>query len=119
MGLVTHQSAHVKGTLSLGGRSPDLVIASGVVTMIDSYNNVDTEGAASSDDITSILGGEGGDVIIIQTTNAARDVILKDASGNMFLQGSSDFTHDTAGDKSMLMFRNTAWHSMGHSNIGS
>tara|TARA_R110000851_G_scaffold305822_1_gene463961 strand:- start:276 stop:2243 length:1968 start_codon:yes stop_codon:yes gene_type:complete len=71
-------------------QSAFLGIISGVITATDSVHKVDTEASASTDDLDTINGGSDGHILILRTNSSARDVTLKDGTGNLFLAG--DFT---------------------------
>lgn len=88
--------------LLLTPQSTILTIASGVVTVTDSVHRVDTEGSAASDDLDTINGGADGYVLILRTVANARDVVLKDATGNLYLSG--DFTLSRDQDTITLRF---------------
>lgn len=81
------------GTSKLGGTtdSESVTISSGVVTITSALDIVrlivDTEGAASLDEVTSITGGFSGQLLIIRQANASRDVDFLDGVGNLRLQG--------------------------------
>lgn len=59
-------------------------ISSGAFTATASFMTIDTQAAAASDDLDTISGGTVGDIIIISTANAARDVVIKHLTGNIF-----------------------------------
>jgi hypothetical protein len=62
----------------------DVTIASGVVTATTPLIFVDTESGAASDDLDTINGGTtNGQLLMVRTKNAARDVVLKDGTGNL------------------------------------
>jgi hypothetical protein len=84
------------------GPSPTLVIAAGVITATKSYHKVDTEGGAATDNLDTINGGTDGDVIILRTANVARDVTIKNGTGN--LRTAGDFTLDFLEDRIMLQY---------------
>ncbi len=74
----------------------DVTIASGVITFtrktFRTVLNVDTEGAAATDDLTdiSIVGMVDGDQVVLVGANAARVTTVK-STGNITLQGATDF----------------------------
>lgn len=63
-------------------KSALLTIASGVITVTDSFHRVDTEAAAASDDLVTIDGGVDGQFFIMRTASSARDVVLR-TGGNI------------------------------------
>jgi hypothetical protein len=70
----------------LSGTSTALTISAGVITLTNNSSSytLDTEGAASSDDLDTINGGQDGQVIFLRSANNARNVVLKHATGNIF-----------------------------------
>ena len=84
------------------GPSPTLTIASGAITVTKSYHKVDTEGAAATDDLDTINGGTDGDILILRTANAARDVTVKNGTGNLRTVG--DFTLNFMEDRITLQY---------------
>lgn len=85
------------------------VIAAGVIT-VGEYNfySVDTENAAATDDLETILGGTvNGQILVLMAANASRDIVLKDNTGNLRL--TADFTLSHSQDRIMLMFDGAYW----------
>ena len=70
----------------LSGSNTALTIATGAVTLTNNSSSyaIDTEGAATTDDLNTINGGQDGQVIVICSTNSAR-VIRVIESGNIDL----------------------------------
>lgn len=81
-----------------------LTISGGVITIDQSYHLVDTQGAASSDDLDTINGSAQGDVLLLQNANASRSVVVKHNTGNIFLSSATDFTL-SGSTKALLLFR--------------
>lgn len=109
---------------ALGGSN--YIIAAGVLTItgtIASLNknlsriNVDTEGAAATDDLDTISGGVSGDVLILAAVNSARTVVCKDGTGNMALSG--DFSLNNTEDRLVLMYEGTTWFELSRSDNGA
>lgn len=70
-------------TSSALAASTELTIAAGVVTAVQSYHRIDTEGDAASDDLDTINGGGGMlNRLIVRAENAARTVTITTA-GNI------------------------------------
>lgn len=90
--------APAKLTLAAGAT---LTIATGVVTATHSRHAVDTEAEAGSDDLDTISGGAAGQILIVSAANSSRDVVLKDATGNLKL--ASDCTLAHVNDKIVLI----------------
>lgn len=101
-------------SVAFGFSSRQLTIASDAVTVFADWHWVDTEGAASSDDLSTINGGYEGRRVVLFAGNSGRDVVLKDGTGNLRL--SSDFTLTHADDSIELMFRNSVWIEIGRSD---
>lgn len=89
------------GMINLGP-SPTLTIASGVISVTKSHHKVDTEGGAGTDNLDTINGGTDGDILILRTANVARDVVIKNGTGNLRTVG--DFTLDFLEDRIMLQY---------------
>jgi hypothetical protein len=96
--------APAKLTLAAGAT---LTIASGVVTATHSRHAIDTEAAAASDDLDTISGGAAGQILIVSAANSSRDVVLKDATGNLVL--ASDCTLAHVNDRIVLISDGTNW----------
>lgn len=63
----------------------ELTIVSGGVTLTKSYHEIETEGAAASDDLDTISGVTPGRIIVIKAHDAAHTVVLKNGTGNLML----------------------------------
>jgi hypothetical protein len=112
----------INGTLRAGqllslGTSPTLTISGGVITVTKSNHRVDTQGAAGTDDLDTISGGEDGAILIIAPANSARTVVAKNATGNLYLTG--DCTLDNTNDTLMLLCRGNWWVELSRSNNAS
>lgn len=70
----------------LSGTATALTISAGVITLNNNSSSyaIDTEGSISSDDLDTINGGQDGQVIFLKSSNNARNVVLKHATGNIF-----------------------------------
>lgn len=95
----------------------ELTIASGVITVTNSYHTVDTESDASTDDLDTINGGEEGMQLVLRADNSGRTVVVKDATGNIYLDGNSDFSLDHKTDTIHLMYASSNWREIGRANI--
>lgn len=85
----------------------ELTIAGGAVTVWADWQWIDTEGDAASDDLDTIGGGIEGRVVTLYAANSGRDVVLKDGTGNLRLNG--DFTLNNAEDSITLRYRGGVW----------
>ena len=81
-------------SLEVTQSGPEVVIASGAVTITSSYARVDTEGDASTDDLDTINGGVFGQMLIIRAASSSRTVVCKDGTGNLELAGDFSLTHN-------------------------
>jgi len=100
-----------------GGTATELTIATGAVTMTQTYHSIDTESDAASDDLDTISGGTEGDIIVIRANNSLRSVVVKDGTGN--IQGVGDFTMDNVQDVWTGIFDGTNWLEISRSNNGA
>ena len=82
------------------GTATELTISSGAVTATKSYHSIDTEDDDATDDLTSIAGGEQGDILILSPNSSSRTVVVKDGAG---LRLADDFTMDGSTDVIMLI----------------
>lgn len=107
------------GFLSLGTPT-ELTIATGAVTATRSYHTIDTESdGLTTDDLDTISGGADGDILVIRAANAARDVVVKDGTGN--IQCAGDFTMNNTQDTMTLIYDATltAWIELSRSDNGA
>jgi len=97
----------------------ELTIATDAITVTGSYHTVDTQGDASTDDLSTISGGVDGMIVVLQAENTARDVVVKDSVGN--IQCAGDFTMDNTQDTITLLYSAalTAWIELSRSNNGA
>ena len=97
----------VTGLFGLGARQ-SVTIASGAITATSSIIRIDTQGAASTDNLDTINGSAAGRIIIVHTTSSARDVVLKNGTGNLALAGG-DVTLGSSTQRLMLMSDGSSW----------
>lgn len=100
-------------------RRGSVTIASGSATLPKALASVgivqlDTEAAAASDDLDTITAGYDGQVIVLKTANSARDVVVKDGTGNLKTNG--DFTLSHTDDRMMLICDGTSWFELSRSD---
>jgi len=105
----------VAGRVAIGNGT-ELTIASGAITITQSYHTVDTESDAGSDDLVTINGGSAGAILVLRAKDSSRTVVCKDATGNLQLSG--DFSMDTDNDTITLIFDGSSWFEMSRSNNG-
>lgn len=82
--------------------STELTIASGAITATQGVHTVDTQGDAASDDLDTINGLAEGDLLLLRPNNAARTVVLKHGTGNIFCPGGQDVSLAEATDWALL-----------------
>ena len=101
------------------GTGSELTIATGAITVTSSYHRIDTEGDAATDDLATINGGTMGQYLTLRADNGARDVVVKDGTGNLQLEG--DFTMNNVQDTITLIYDSnlTAWLEVARSNNGA
>ena len=92
-------------------------IASGAITVTQSFHHVYTEGGASTDNLDNINGGENGALLIIRPSSSSRTVIARDGIGNLTLAG--DFVMDNAADILTLIKTASGWQEISRSNNGA
>lgn len=94
------------------GTPETATIASGVITASASFMTIDTESAAATDDLDTINEGVNGDILILRTTASARDIVVKNGTGNITC--GYDRTLSSLTDRIVLMNTNgTAWVMVG------
>jgi len=114
-GVTTIEELVVK-KINLDDQNPELTIASGEITITDSYHIVDTEADAATDDLDTINGGEIGDLLILRAADNSRDIVLKSGTGNLRLSGGTDKTLNSANDVIMLLRLGSAWSQIAYSD---
>lgn len=78
------------------------------------YTAVDFS-AGTTHDLRTIVGGKVGDILILRSVSSARDVVVKDSTGNIYLAG--DCTLDSPADTLTLLFYQTGyWTELSRSN---
>jgi hypothetical protein len=102
----------IKDNVGWGGVLTALTIASGVVAIGPSTlaATVDTQSAAATDDLDTISGGYIGQVITLRSVDAARDVVLKNGTGNLAIKG--DITLHNTTDVVALQYDGTNWNDL-------
>lgn len=95
------------------GRVPFIqssALVAGVFTLRDygiQYIRVDTEGAAPTDDLDTILNGGERQTITLQSSNNTRDTTVKHGTGNIALAGGADFILSNTQSTLVLMYNST------------
>lgn len=81
-------------------------ISNGSITVTGTFQRVDTESAASTDDLDTITAGTTGQVVILKANADARTVVVKNGTGNLAL--SADMTLDTYTKTITLIYDNAS-----------
>jgi hypothetical protein len=103
----------IAGFLGLG-EPTTLTIASGAVTATRSHHAIDTESAASTDNLDTINGGVDGDILVLKSVTGSRDTTLRDGNDNLKLAGN--FTLTSSFDRIGLIYRSGNWVELFRSN---
>ena len=104
----------LSGGLTTLGSFTELTIASGAVTVTSSVHRVDTESNAGTDDLDTINGGTDGSILILSCADNGRDVVFKDNTGNLKLNG--DFTATNKADTITLVHYGSEWREVSRSD---
>ena len=107
----------VDGTINIGGGTPAISLSGDAVTVTKAFHRIDTEGAAASDDLSTINGGTAGDRVIFGIVASGRDITAKDGVGNMKLAG--DFLMDNPNKTIELLFDGSTWIELSRSSNSS
>lgn len=91
----------------------DLTIATGAITIYQSAHRVDTEAGAGTDDLDTISGGVAEQVIYLRPVSAARSVVLKHNTGNIFNPYGRDISLDESTDEAVLKYNGSKWVVLG------
>lgn len=86
-------------------------IATGAITITSSFQSVDTEADASSDDLDTVSGGSSWKVVYLRANNASRAVVIKHGTGNIKCWGDTDITLDSLSKYAILVWddENSVW----------
>mgnify|MGYP001343754064 CR=1 FL=1 len=104
----------LSGGITTLGSFTELTIASGAVTVTSSVHRVDTESNAGTDDLDTINGGTDGSILILSCADNGRDVVFKDGTGNLKLNG--DFTATNKADTITLIHYGSEWREVSRSD---
>ncbi len=94
------------------GTATELTIANGIITITRSYHTVDTEGDASSDDLTTIQGGNTGDSLVLRASHTDRTVIVKHGAVNIYINTNADVILDNANKSLELFCHDGVWSNV-------
>ena len=89
------------------GTAPTLTIATGTITEtnVGSDYLLDTEGAAATDDLDTINGGNDGEIICLGLVSAARKVNIKHNTGNIWSENLANVAMSTTTQKVYLQYQ--------------
>ena len=100
----------LNGFLIQGGAPSTLTINSGAITILQNSHRIDTEGGASTDELSTINGAPTIDTIItLQTLSNVRDVIVKHNTGNIHLPDGADIRLNSTNDTIQLKWNGSYW----------
>jgi len=85
-------------------------IATGAITYTSSYMVIDTEGAAATDDLDTISGGQLGSFLILSSSSNARDVTIKHNTGNINTPNGADIVLDASNKFVILVYNSATWN---------
>jgi hypothetical protein len=105
-------AAGVKANTFINLASATATISAGVATATKSLMLLDTEGGASTDDLDTLNGGATGDVVYLRSSNDARDITLKHATGNLRLSGGADFTLSNVNKCVAFRYDGSVWREL-------
>src|SRR3990167_7808684 len=100
------KSMNANGELELNA-STELTIASGVIAPTQNFHRVDTQADAASDDLDTITlpsDASDGYLLFLRAENAARTVVIKFNTGNIWTPYGADITLDDENDWCLLIY---------------
>ena len=91
-------------------------ISGGAITYTGAYMVIDTEGAAASDDLDTINGGNG-DILIIRQADPTRNITIKHLTGNIATATNTDLSFVDSNDSITLQYSsiNSVWNEISRS----
>jgi hypothetical protein len=97
----------------------ELTIATGEITATQSAHLVDTESDAAADDLVTISGGAGGQLIAIRAVHTDRTVVVKHGTGNILTDGA-DISLNSTNKYLLLLYDGvlSKWIVVGGSGSG-
>jgi parallel beta-helix repeat protein len=101
----------------IGFTNRTLTLASDATTVWTEAHYVDTEGAAASDNLSTLNGGIDNREVTLSPANGARVVTVKHGTGNIRLAGGTDFV--MSGSRYMIRLRHngTEWREISRSAV--
>ncbi len=110
--------AYALGTATLNGQlvfaGTARTISAGAITATRSVHAVDTEGAAATDDLDTINGGQTGALLVLRAAHADRTVVVKPDTGNVGLD--ADYYLDSTAKHLLLLYDGSRWVAVARSH---
>lgn len=100
--------------------STELTIASGAITVTQTFHRIDTEADAASDNLDTISGGTDGQFLVIRAENTAREVVVTTA-GNITTSDGNNVALDEVYKFLLLVYdgNRSKWNVVGGGGGGS
>lgn len=97
-----------------------LTLSGGAITAAQNYHLVDTEGAATTDDLETITAAAGGFILFLRIVSDGRNVVIRNNVGNILCAGAADITLDLGADLAVLIYDavDSKWYAFGLSGAG-
>lgn len=99
------------------GYDSTVTIAGGIVTASRPRHLVDTEGAAATDDLDTITGGNEGDILFLEIVNSSRNVVIKHNTGNIFTRTGQDVRLTSTNQAFVCYWNDSRWVEFGKSPL--
>jgi hypothetical protein len=99
----------------------ELTIAGGIVSELQAYHSIDTQGDAGTDDLDAIGPAPGvgvGDLLIICPAHDDRTIVVKHLTGNIYIPGGSDISLTDTRYHLLLIYTGTYWCVIGGGSGG-
>jgi len=112
--LTAHYGLTVDNALVLSDGG-ELTIYAGAITVTHSRHSVDTWNDTAADDLDTINGGVDGWVLTIRSAHNDRDVTVKDATDNLYLEGDC-VLNNTQDTLTLLNRGGQNWYELARSN---
>jgi hypothetical protein len=117
--LKTRLAAGLTAAGSLNLEQPsELTISSSGITVTKNWHTVDTEGDASTDDLTTITNTTGPSLLILSPASNDRTVVIKNTGSNIYCTGNADITLENIYDFAILIHLSGSdvWYAAGFLN---
>jgi hypothetical protein len=100
--------------------STELTIATGAITVTQTFHRIDTEADASTDNLDTINGGADGQFLVIRAENAGREVVVTTA-GNITTSDGNNVALDQVYKFLLLVYdgNRSKWNVVGGGGSGS